>query len=66
MNDTLRIRPKRNTRIIHIETDLGIVNIYLGLHNTFGQRVESVEVIPDDGVECPDGAIAVRMVEKEN
>jgi hypothetical protein len=29
----------------HVETELGIVNIHLGLHNLEGQRVENIEVL---------------------
>jgi hypothetical protein len=36
-----------NDNTMHVETELGIVNIYLGLHNIAGQKVESVEIIPD-------------------
>ena len=32
---------------LHIETSLGIVNIYTGLHDTEGRKVESVEIMPD-------------------
>ena len=30
---------------LHIETPLGIVNITVGLHDKYGRRVESVQVI---------------------
>lgn len=36
--------------IIHQESALGLVNIYLGLHDTEGNHVESVEIRPDEGV----------------
>lgn len=33
--------------IIHVETRLGIVNIWVGLHDNEGRRVETVEMIPN-------------------
>ena len=33
---------------IHIETPLGIVNIYPGLHDQRGRRVDAIEMIPND------------------
>jgi hypothetical protein len=32
---------------IHIETELGIINIYLGLTDVHGRRVEAVQMIPN-------------------
>lgn len=42
----------RSDNLLHIETNLGIVNIRVGLHDAQGRMVESVELIPDesDGV----------------
>lgn len=41
------VRPKRGTEIIHVETKLGIVNIYLGLTDSKGREVESVGFRPN-------------------
>ena len=55
----------------HIETPLGIVNIYLGLHDTENNRVESVEIRPDEGVLIDTGLgepteyLRVRLIKKE-
>lgn len=37
----------RSGNLLHVETDLGIVNIRVGLHDANGRRVTSVEIIPD-------------------
>jgi hypothetical protein len=34
-------------RLLHIETDFGIVNIRVGLHDADGNAVTYVEIIPD-------------------
>lgn len=34
--------------LLHIETELGIVNIYCGLTDMKGRRVERVNIIPDN------------------
>ena len=34
-------------RIVHIETELGIVNIHVGLRDAQGRRVETVVLIPN-------------------
>lgn len=47
-NGMLRVCPSRKTRIIHVETELGIVNIYLGLRDDKGRRVETVAFKPDN------------------
>lgn len=33
---------------LHVETPLGIVNIYVGLRDATGRRVERIEVIPNN------------------
>ncbi len=40
--------------VFHVETNLGIVNIRTGLHTDSGEPVESIEIIPDEGVTLPD------------
>jgi hypothetical protein len=44
--------------LLHIETPLGIINIRVGLHDSQGRRVESIEVIPNDY--CGDPAVRLR------
>ena len=41
----------------HIETELGIINIYVGLSDTEGHRVESVEILPDKKPMNPQGVL---------
>ena len=41
------VKVKRGNKIIHVETRLGIVNIYLGLTNREGQAVETVSMNPN-------------------
>jgi hypothetical protein len=38
---------KSGDRLLHIETDFGIVNVRVGLHDADGNAVTSVEIIPD-------------------
>ena len=40
---------KSKDKMLHIETELGIVNITVGLYDTKGRRVESIEVLPSSG-----------------
>ena len=47
MRDMRTIVPRKKDRIIHVETALGIVNIWLGLMDSQGQRVERVEILPN-------------------
>ena len=67
MRDMRTIVPRRKDRIIYVETALGIVNIWLGLMDSQGQRVERVEILPNDDAGEPkvilDGACATRMIE---
>jgi hypothetical protein len=62
------ITGKRGPQILHVETDLGIVNIYVGLMDDFGRRVESVELIADDYAGEPkvsvDGYVRSRFVQE--
>lgn len=44
-----RIRAPRSG-VLHVETALGIVNIYLGLHDATGRAVERIEITPDADV----------------
>lgn len=40
------VRPGK-ADVVHVETELGIVNIHVGLRDRRGRRVERVEVIPN-------------------
>ena len=42
-----RVKIKRGTTILHVETELGIVNIHLKLHDRLGRKVEAVVMLPD-------------------
>lgn len=37
---------KLNKNLMHVETELGIVNIRTGLRDRRGRRVESIQVLP--------------------
>jgi len=50
--------------LLHVETPLGIVNIRTGLSNEEGKNVNSIEVIPDQGVEL-DGYATTRLIQRE-
>lgn len=49
MDGIKRVRAGK-ARVVHVETALGIVNVYLGLHDDKGRRVETVEIIPTAAV----------------
>ena len=44
---TQTVKPKRGVTILHVETELGIVNIHLGLRDRYGRRVEAVAMLPN-------------------
>jgi hypothetical protein len=44
--------------LLHIETPLGIINIRVGLYDSQGRRVESIEVLPNNY--CGEPAVRVR------
>ena len=54
-------------KLLHIETDLGIINIRVGLTDTDGHRVESVEIIVNKYAGEPevflDGHTNTRLIE---
>ena len=52
------VRPKRGISILHVETELGIVNIHLGLHDRYGRRVETVVMLPN--THCGERKVMVR------
>jgi hypothetical protein len=39
--------------LVHVETPLGIVNVYTGLRDRHGRRVDAVEMIPNSDVAGP-------------
>lgn len=39
---------RRKTRLLHVETPLGIVNIWVGLTDIKGRRVERVDMLPNN------------------
>jgi hypothetical protein len=45
----------RSDNLLHIETDGGIVNIHVGLHDSDGHAVTAIQVIPDDQSRGGDG-----------
>ncbi len=60
--------PRKKDRKLHVETDLGIVNITIGLEDTEGRRVEHVEIVPNNytgqsQVATDEDVRGVRMVE---
>lgn len=46
MNEMKRVKVGR-ARVVHIETTLGIVNVWVGLSDNKGRAVEHIEVIPN-------------------
>jgi hypothetical protein len=62
------VRRKPRTELLHVETPLGIVNIYVGLTDTEGRRVERIEIIPNDFAGEPkvlvEGVRSIRLVEE--
>jgi hypothetical protein len=43
----LTVNPGPRVEIVHVETELGIVNIYLGLRTEGGRRIEAVFMDPN-------------------
>lgn len=43
----VKLDEKSRKKILHVETSLGIVNIYTGLSDTEGRRVEAIGIIPN-------------------
>ena len=63
-----RITWQNPDKVLHIETPLGIVNIRVGLEDSSGQRVEAIEIIPNNFAGEPkvevDGARHTRLIEE--
>lgn len=59
---------KSKDKLLHIETDLGIINIRVGLIDNEGRRVESIEIIPNGYAGEPkvtrDGYANTRLIEE--
>ncbi len=51
---TVRHTAQARDNLLHIETDGCIVNIRVGLSDSEGRRVTSVEIIPEDESRSPD------------
>jgi len=47
MNNMMSVIPKKSTKIIHVETELGVINITLNLTDRLGRKVEHIEMFPD-------------------
>lgn len=50
---TISFHARRGVRTLHIETDLGIVNVSVGLRDRRGRTVTHIEVLPDEIVGEP-------------
>jgi hypothetical protein len=66
---TVSISGEKGAQYLHVETDLGIVNIYVGLRDVEGRRVERIELLPDDyagqpKVETDNHIRGVRFIEE--
>lgn len=48
LSDMKTVTASKKKSVIHVETELGIVNIYTHLHDESGRRVETVEFIPNE------------------
>jgi len=48
MRQTRYVSVSKKTELVHIETPLGIVNVWLGLNGSDGSRRERVEYIPNN------------------
>ena len=58
--DIKSVRPGRGVRCVHVETPLGIVNVWLNLRDELGRRVEKVEMIPNQYAGEPKVTVRVR------
>jgi len=45
---------KRNTHVLHIETELGLINITLGLRDSDGRKIEHIQINADRYAGEPD------------
>jgi hypothetical protein len=66
---TISHTSKSKDKLLHIETDLGIINIRVGLTDTEGRRVESIEIIRNNYAGKPkvilDGYTNSRLIEEK-
>ena len=51
-------------KLLHIETDLGIINIRVGLQDRIGQEVTSIEIIKDSENIKLDGCVNNRLIKE--
>jgi hypothetical protein len=58
---TISLTRRCRKRLLQVETDLGIINIWVGLHDQYGGEVERIEIRPDDGVSL-DGSASTRLI----
>ena len=67
MNDfkTVNWYKNRKGHILHIETELGIVNIRTCLHDTEGNLVDSIELLPSYDVKIDPPIHNMRFIRKE-
>ena len=60
------VKIKRGVRTVHVETELGIVNIQLGFRDDHGRKFEAIMVHPDQYIGEPKvvtrGGKTIRMV----
>jgi len=69
---TIRHTSRSRDNLLHVETDLGIVNIRVGLTDAQGRRVEAITILQDEesvrpGVilwEQESGQKTIRLVEE--
>jgi hypothetical protein len=66
---TISHTSKSKDKLLHIETDLGIINIRVGLTDTEDRRVESIEIIRNNYAGEPkvilDGYTNSRLIEEK-
>jgi hypothetical protein len=55
ITERITFRPGHKTKTMHIEVEGCIVNITVGLRDTYGRRVTRVDVSPDDESRGGDG-----------
>lgn len=59
----IMIRWLDDNTVLHLETPLGIINIRPGPQNVDDYPVDSIEILPDEGIEI-DGHINTRLIDK--
>lgn len=59
----ITIRWMNDNTLLHLETPLGIINIRPGLRNVDDHPVDSIEILPSNGIDI-DGYINTRLIDK--